>query len=146
MAQAEHLDKGAHPRLVVTSLRAEQWEARSLYEPLYGARGNMENRIKEQQLALFADRPSSEWMRSHPLRLYFSTFAYLLMPGLPRRGLPGTEMAQAQGQTIRRKLLKIGAQIHVTVRRVWLSLAAGYPFVDIFAQVYGNLRSVPAPT
>jgi hypothetical protein len=85
----------------------------------------MENRIKEQQLALFADRTSTELMRSNQLRLYFSTFAYQLLQGLRRLGLKGTEMAQAQCQTIRLKLLKIGAQIRVTVRRVYLSLATG---------------------
>lgn len=146
VAKAEHLEKGANPRFVVTSLSAEQVEARSLYEQLYCARGEMENRIKEQQLALFADRTSTELMRSNQLRLYFSTFAYLLLQGLRRLGLAGTEMAQAQCQTIRLKLLKIGAQIRVTVRRVWLSLAAGYPFASIFIQVYQNLRSVAAPT
>ncbi len=145
VAKAEHLDKGANPRFVVTSLSAGQREARTLYEELYCARGNMENRIKEQQLALFADRTSTELMRSNQLRLYFSTFAYLLMQGLRRLGLKGTEMAQAQCQTIRLKLLKIGAQIRITFRKVWLSLAAGYPFADIFAQIYTNLRGTRAP-
>ncbi len=145
VAKAEHLDKGANPRFVVTSLSAERMEARALYEELYCARGDMENRIKEQQLALFADRTSTELMRSNQLRLYFSTFAYLLMQGLRRLGLQGTEMAQAQCQTIRLKLLKIGAQIRVTVRKVWLSLAAGYPFADIFAQVFTNLRAARSP-
>jgi hypothetical protein len=141
VAKAEHVDKGVNPRFVVTSLSAEQFQARALYEELYCARGEMENRIKEQQLALFADRTSTEWMRSNQLRLYFSTFAYQLMQGLRRFGLKGTEMAQAQCQTIRLKLLKIGAQIRVTVRRVFFSLAAGYPFREIFAQVYANLTS-----
>lgn len=139
IAKAEHLQKGANPRFVVTSLSAEQFVAQRLYEEVYCARGEMENRIKEQQLALFADRTSTELMRSNQLRLYFSTFAYQLMQGLRRLGLQGTEMAQAQCQTIRLKLLKIGAQIRVTVRRVCLSLAAGYPFREIFARVYANL-------
>jgi len=141
VAKAEHLDKGANPRFVVTSLAAEQFPTRALYEELYCARGDMENRIKEQQLALFADRTSTELMRSNQLRLYFSTFAYQLMQGLRRLGLRGTEMAQAQCQTIRLKLLKIGAQIRISVRRVSLALAAGYPFRAIFAQVYTNLMS-----
>ena len=144
VAKAEHLEKGANPRFVVTSLSAEKMEARALYEELYCARGEMENRIKEQQLALFADRTSTEWMRSNQLRLYFSTFAYQLMQGLRRLGLKGTEMEQAQCQTIRLKLLKIGAQIRVTVRRVWFSLAEGYAFAKVFAEVYRNLRSIPA--
>jgi hypothetical protein len=141
VAKAEHLEKGANPRFVVTSLSAAQFAAQALYEEFYGARGEMENRIKEQQLALFADRTSTELMRSNQLRLYFSTFAYQLMQGLRRLGLKGTEMAQAQCQTIRLKLLKIGAQIRVTVRRVGLSLAAGYPFREIFARVYTNLMN-----
>jgi len=139
VAKAEHLEKGANPRFVVTSLAAEQFPTRALYEELYCARGEMENRIKEQQLALFADRTSTELMRSNQLRLYLSTFAYQLMQGLRRLGLKGTEMAQAQCQTIRLKLLKIGAQIRVTVRRICLSLAAGYPFPEIFGKVYANL-------
>ena len=118
--------------------------AQPLYEELYCARGEMENRIKEQQLALFADRTSTGLMRSNQLRLYFATFAYLLLQGLRRLGLRGTEMAQAQCQTIRLKLLKIGAQIRVSVRRVQLSLASGYPFREIFADVYRNLRNGPS--
>jgi hypothetical protein len=141
VAKAEHLDKGANPRFVVTSLGAEQMEARALYEDLYCARGEMENRIKEQQLALFADRTSTELMRSNQLRLYFSTFAYQLLQALRRLGLQGTEMAQAQCQTIRLRLLKIGAQIRVTARRVYFSLATGYPFREVFARVYTNLLS-----
>jgi hypothetical protein len=144
VAKAEHLEKGANPRFVVTSLSAEQMAAQPLYEELYCARGEMENRIKEQQLALFADRTSTGLMRSNQLRLYFATFAYLLLQGLRRLGLRGTEMAQAQCQTIRLKLLKIGAQIRVSVRRVQLSLASGYPFREIFADVYRNLRNGPS--
>ena len=141
VAKAEHLDKGANPRFVVTSLSPEQFPTQALYEELYCGRGEMENRIKEQQLALFADRTSTALMRSNQLRLYLSTFAYQLMQGLRRIGLRGTEMAQAQCQTIRLKLLKIGAQIRVSVRRVYLALAAGYPFREIFARAYANLTS-----
>ena len=142
VAKAEHLEKGPNPRFVVTSLSAERIAAQPLYEELYCARGEMENRIKEQQLALFADRTSTGLLRSNQLRLYFSTFAYALLQGLRRLGLRGTEMAQAQCQTIRLKLLKIGAQIRVSVRRVCLSLASGYPFREIFAEVYRNLQSL----
>jgi hypothetical protein len=141
VAKAEHLEKGANPRFVVTNLSAEQFPMRELYEKLYCGRGEMENRIKEQQLGLFADRTSTELMRSNQLRLYFSTFAYQLMQGLRRVGLKGTPMAQAQCQTIRLKLLKIGAQIRVTVRRVLFCMAGGYPFGEIFARVYRNLMS-----
>ena len=140
VAKAEHLDKGANPRFVVSSLSVAQMEARALYEELYCGRGEMENRIKEQQLALFADRTSTSLLRSNQLRLYFSSFAYCLLQALRRLGLRGTEMAQAQCQTIRLKLLKIGAQIRITVRKVWVSLAGGYPYAALFTQVYGNLR------
>jgi hypothetical protein len=87
----------------------------------------MENRIKEQQLALFADRTSTSWMRSNQIRLYFSSIAYCLMQALRRLGLAGTEMAKAPCQTIRLRLLKIGAQVRITVRKIWISLAVGHP-------------------
>jgi hypothetical protein len=140
VAKAEHLDKGANPRFVVTSISSERMGARTLYEDLYCSRGEMENRIKEQQLWLFADRTSTGKMRANQLRLYFSSVAYLLMQALRRLGLKGTQMARAQCQTIRLKLLKIGAQVKVTVRKVWISLAGGYPYADLFAEVCNNIR------
>lgn len=139
VAKAEHLAKGSNPRFVVTSLSAQQGEARRLYEAIYCARGDMENRIKEQQLALFADRTSSTKMQANQLRLWFSTLAYLLIHQLRRLGLKGTALSQAQCDTIRLKLLKIGAQVKITVRRIVLSLASGYPYERIFAQAYDNL-------
>ena len=142
IAKAEYLEKGANPRFVVTSLSPAAWAARALYEDLYCARGEMENRIKEQ-LMLFADRTSTAFLRSNQIRLYFSAAAYLLMQALRRLGLRGTELAQAQCATIRLKLLKIGALIRVTVRRVWLSLAEGYAYARLFAQVYAQLRALP---
>lgn len=141
MAKAEHLEKGSNPRFVVTSLSAEHWPAQVLYEQLYCARGEMENRIKEQ-LMLFADRTSTAFLRSNQTRLYFSSVAYLLMHALRRLGLRGTELAQAQCATIRLKLLKIGARIRVTVRRVWISLAEGYASATLFARVYAQLRTL----
>jgi len=141
VAKAEHLDKGSNPRFVVTSMQVERMEARALYEQLYCARGDMENRIKEQQLWLFADRTSAGKMRANQIRLYFSSAAYLLMQALRRLGLRGTQMATAQCNTIRLKLLKVGAQVKVTVRKVWISLAGGYPYVDIFYQVFRNLKA-----
>ncbi|HEY7616403.1 MAG TPA: IS1380 family transposase, partial [Terriglobales bacterium] len=115
IAKAEHLEKGSNPRFIVTSLSGAEWrEGKRLYEEFYCARGEMENRIKEQQLALFADRTSTAFLRSNQLRLYFSSIAYCLLQALRRLGLRGTEMAKAQCQTIRLKLLKIGAQIRVT--------------------------------
>ena len=106
-------------------------------------RGEMENRIKEQQLALFADRTSTGTLRGNQIRLYFSSFAYLLMAALRRLGLKGTELARAQGQTIRLKLLKIGALLRVTARKVWVSIAESYPYAAVFGQVYRNLKAVP---
>ena len=142
VGKAEHLEKGSNPRFVVTSLGPQAWEARRLYEELYCARGEMENRIKEQ-LSLFADRTSTALLRSNQTRLYFSSVAYLLMEALRRLGLKQTELAEAQCVTIRLKLLKIGAQIRITVRKVWVSLAGGYPYVDSFRQVYAQLRTTP---
>ena len=144
IAKAEHLEKGSNPRFVVTTLKEEDWSAQALYEKLYCARGEVENRIKEQ-LMLFADRTSTAFLRSNQIRLYFSSAAYLLMQALRRLGLRGTELAQAQCATIRLKLLKIGALIRITVRKVWLSLAGGYPYVDLFRQVYAQLRAAPLP-
>jgi hypothetical protein len=142
VAKAEHLEKGENPRFVVTSLTAEEWPASALYEELYCARGDMENRIKEQ-LMLFADRTSTAYLRSNQLRLYFSSVAYVLLQMLRRLGLAGTELAKAQCATIRLKLLKIGALMRISVRKVWVSLAGGYPYVALFRQVYEKLRAVP---
>jgi len=147
IGKAEHLAKGSNPRFVVTSLSAQRYPARFLYEKIYCARGDMENRIKEQQLALFADRTSSSRMKANQLRLWFSTAAYLLIHQLRRLGLKNTSMAKAQCHTIRLKLLKIGAQIKISVRRTLISLASGYPYEKIFAQVYQNLiRAGPVLT
>lgn len=138
-AKAEHIDGKENPRFVVTSLASEEWGAQALYETLYCARGDMENRIKEQ-FSLFADRVSTETMRANQMRLYLSTMAYVLVSGLRRLGLKATELAQAQVSTIRTKLLKIGAQIRVTVRKVWVSMASSYPWQDLYQQVWTNLR------
>jgi len=142
VAKAEHLEKGANPRFVVTSLSTEAWEARRLYEELYCARGEMENRIKEP-LMLFADRTSTAWMRSNQIRLYFSSIAYLLMEALRRLGLKGTALAQAQATTMRLKVLRIGALIRVTVRKVWIALAGGYPYQEVWASIWAQLQQVP---
>ncbi len=142
VAKAEYLEKGENPRFVVTSLSTEAWPAQALYEEHYCARGDMENRIKEQ-LMLFSDRTSTHYLRSNQLRLYFSSIAYVLLQMLRRLGLEGTELAKAQCSSIRLKLLKIGALIRITVRKVWISLAGGYPYVALFQQVYEKLRAVP---
>lgn len=139
VAKAEHLAKGPNPRFVVTSLSPERFEARALYEDLYCARGEMENRIKEQQLCLFADRTSCHTMRANQLRLWLSSVAYVLLQALRQHGLRDTPLAAARCDTIRLKLLKIGALVHVTVRRVWFRLAESYPYQGLFAQVFENL-------
>jgi hypothetical protein len=141
VGKAEHLEKGANPRFVVTTLSAEAVPAATLYEKEYCARGEMENRIKEQQRCLFADRTSCHTMRANQLRLWFSSVAYTLLQALRRLGLADTPMAEAQCDTIRLKLLKIGAQIRVTVRKIWISLAEGYPYESLFRQVYRNVLS-----
>jgi len=146
VGKAEHLAKGSNPRFVVTSLSAEELDARALYEDTYCARGEMENRIKEQQLYLFADRTSCATMRANQLRLWLSSVAYTLMTTLRQFGLQGTEMARARCDTIRLKLLKLGAVVRTTVRRVWLSLSESCPYQRVFAQVVENLRRwLPPP-
>ena len=140
VGKAEHLAKGANPRFVVTSIDAEVIDAQTLYEKAYCARGDMENRIKEQQLCLFADRTSAATMRANQLRLWFSSVAYTLMTALQRLGLQGTDLAKAQCDTIRLRLLKIGAVVRVTTRKVWVALAEGYPYQRLFTQVYTHLR------
>ena len=139
VAKAEYLQKGENPRFVVTSLPAESWEAAALYEKTYCARGEMENRIKEQ-LSLFADRMSTESLRSNQLRLYFSSLAYVLIHALRRLGLAGTDWAQAQVHTLRLRLLKIAAEVRLSVRRVSVSFSNAYPWKDIFATAWAALR------
>jgi len=151
IGKAEHLRQGSNPRFIVTSLGAQPAEssygldARALYEQLYCARGDMENRIKEQQLALFADRTSAATMRANQLRLWFASIAYTLLAALRRLGLEGTALAQAQCQTIRLKLLKIGALIRVTCRKVWVSLSQSYPYQALFARAWANLARAGPP-
>jgi hypothetical protein len=139
VAKAEHLAKGANPRFVVTSLSVEDRAAQPLYEEDYCGRGEMENRIKEQQLHLFADRTSARTMRANQIRLFCSSIAYVLLEALRRLGLAGTELAEAQCQTIRLKLLKIGALVRVTVRKVWVRLSSSSPYAEVFRRVHANL-------
>ncbi len=143
IGKAEHLEKGANPRFVVTSIAAERLDARALYEDEYCARGEMENRIKEQQLYMFADRCSAGTLRANQQRLWFSAVAYVLMHALRRLGLKGTSLEKAQCHTIREKLLKIGTHIRVTVRKVWVWLSRGCPYARVFAQVFQNLHGPP---
>jgi len=139
VAKAEYLDKGENPRFIVTSLSADKWAAQDLYQKFYCARGEMENRIKEQ-MCLFADRLSTDEMRGNQLRLYFSALAYTLVEALRRLGLKGTEWAEAQVDTIRRKLFKIGAIVELSVRRIVLRMSSAYPWKDIYARAYQALR------
>jgi len=146
VAKAEQLTAGTadeagktNPRFVVTSLPVTAVDARTLYEDLYCARGEMENRIKEQQLMLFADRTSAATLRANQLRLYLSSVAYLLLHALRRLALVGTALAHAQCQTIRLTLLKIGARVRITVRHVWLALASGCPHAALFARIHATL-------
>jgi len=139
VGKAEYLDKGANPRFVVTSLSIKEMAPRSLYEDCYCARGDMENRIKEQQLDLFADRTSTHALRSNQIRLYLSSIAYCVLVALRRLALVGTEMAKAQCGTIRLRLLKIGAQVRITARKIWISMAAGHPAAAVFAAAHQRL-------
>jgi hypothetical protein len=143
IGKAEYLAQGANPRFVVTSLSAGAWGARELYEGQYCSRGEMENRIKEQQLDMFADRTSTATMKANQIRLWLSAIAYSLVNDLRVLGLKGTQMAQATCGTIRTRLLKIGALIRVSVRRVLIHLASSCPQQDVFAKALMNLRQRP---
>ncbi len=146
VGKAERLIGKANPRFVVTSLSKEEADAKKLYEEIYCARGDMENRIKEQQLDMFADRTSCHSMRANQLRLYFSTVAYMLINEFRRSGLRGTHMARAQAGTIRTRLLKIGAIVKVSVRRVHVALSSVYPKKELFALALANIQAAhPAP-
>ena len=145
VGKAEYLQKGPNPRFVVTSIPPEQMGAQELYEELYCARGEMENRIKEHQTQLFSTRTSTHWMESNQLRLWFSSVAYTLMHLLRTYGLEDTELESAEPETIRRRLLKIGALLSVTVRRVWISLSSSFPLREVFRQAHRKLeRAQPA--
>ena len=143
IGKAEHLDKGSNPRFIVSSLNATEVDGKTLYERLYCARGEMENRIKECQLDLFADRTSTQTMAANQLRLWFSSFAYVLLSALRRIALPDTELAQATSGTIRLKLLKIGAQVTVSVRRIRIAIASACPYRAEFALAHARLRAPP---
>jgi hypothetical protein len=140
VGKAEQLPGKSNPRFVVTSLPKSRLGARRLYEELYCARGDMENRIKEQQLGMFADRTSCATMRANQLRLYFSTMAYTLVNELRRCGLVGTQMERAQVGTIRCRLLKIGAIVRVSIRRVYVSLSSVYPLKELFIEVLASIK------
>jgi Transposase DDE domain group 1 len=139
VAKAEQIEGKENPRYLVTSLETENWPARKLYEEVYCARGDMENRVKEQ-FSLFAGRVSAATMRANQLRLYLSAAAYVLMSAFRRLALSGTAWARVQCQIIRSQLLRIGAQVRITARKVWVSIASSYPHWRVFAQAYEQLR------
>jgi len=144
IGKAEWTQGGPNPRFVITNLAAEAVAAQSLYEEEYCGRGDMENRIKEQQLDLYADRTSTATLRANQLRLWFSTLAYLLMNQMRQVGLVGTELARATCGTIRLRLLKIGALVRVSARRVLISLSSAYPRPELFGLVAARLRAGPS--
>ncbi|HEV7880974.1 IS1380 family transposase [Bradyrhizobium sp.] len=144
VAKAEWTEGKANPRFVVTSLPVEEIEAKRLYEDVYCARGQAENRIKECQLDLFADRTSAATMAAKQLRRWFSSFAYVLLCGLRRIGLAQTQFARASCGTIRLKLLKIGALVRISVRRVVFAMASGCPWRAEFALAHAALRRAAA--
>lgn len=141
VGKAEHLPDGANPRFVVTTIKRSETGAKKLYEELYCARGNMENRIKEQQMGLFAERTSSHTLRANQLRLWLSSIAYVLMHELRRIGLKDTQFKNAQAWTIREKLLKIGATVTISFRRIKLAMASGYPWKKVFAECLQSLQA-----
>jgi hypothetical protein len=141
VGKAEITERGPNPRFVVTSLSANEIDGKTLYEELYCARGDMENRIKEQQLDLFSTRTSGRLMRVNQMRLWLSSVAYTLIEALRRIALQGTKLTNAYCGTIRLRLLKIGARVRVTVRKVWISLASAHPAEPIFALAHERLRA-----
>jgi hypothetical protein len=140
-SQSDKKEGEANPRFVVTSLSASECEARCLYEELYCARGEMENRIKECQLDLFADRTSAATMRANQLRLYFASMAYVLLCALRRIGLRHTQFAKATCGTIRLKLLKIGASVRTSVRRIKIAMASAFPHRKEFGRACNALAN-----
>ena len=153
IGKAEILSKGENPRFIVTNLPKDGWgnrtqaarfDAAALYEKFYCARGDMENRIKEQQLDLFADRTSTHWMAANQLRLWFSAFAHLLMSRLQAEVLRGTELAVASIGQIRLRLFKIAARLTVSVRRIHIELCSAYPLQALFNLVHKRLGALGA--
>ena len=144
VAKAEWLGDKANPRFVVTSLKPAQYGARALYEELYCARGEMENRIKECQLDLFADRTSAATLSANQLRLWFASMAYVLLCALRRIGLAHTQFAAATCGTIRLCLLKIGAQVRRSVRRLKVAMASAHPWQTEWALAHARLTNAAA--
>jgi hypothetical protein len=154
IGKAEILAQGDNPRFIVTNLPKEGWsdpaqaarfEPAALYEKFYCARGDMENRIKEQQLDLFADRTSTHWLASNQLRLWFSLLAHLIMSTLQAEVLKGTELEAASIGQIRLRLFKIAARLTVSVRRIHIELCSAYPLKALFSLVHQRLGALRTP-
>ena len=140
IGKAEYLSKGANPRFIVTSLTRGQVGPKQLYEKTYCARGDMENRIKEQQLGMFADRTSTATMRANQLRLWIASLAYTLMDELRRVALRDTALAKAQVGTIRTRLLKLSGVVKLSVRRVRIALSSVFPLQAVFERALLNIQ------
>jgi hypothetical protein len=146
VAKAEHISGKANPRFVVTSWPVDRADAATLYEKVYCARGDMENRIKEQQLHLFADRTSAHTMRANQLRLFFSSMAYILLNELRRVGLEGTKLEHAYVGTIRLRLLKVATVVTVSVRRIRLAFSSAFPMWQVLRHAVEKIRrAYPSP-
>lgn len=141
VAKAEWTGGEANPRFVVTSLKSRDCGARRLYEKVYCARGDMENRIRECQADLFADRTSTAKLASNQLRLWFASMAYVLICALRRIALADTQFANASCGSIRLKLLKVGARVMVSVRRIKFAMASGHPWAEEWAQAHRRLTA-----
>jgi len=144
VGKAEQPPGKGNPWFVVTSLKPGDLDTRELYVDLYCARGDMENRSKEQQLALFADRTSRQSLQANQRRLWPCTFAYLLVAGLRRLGLTGSQLEHAQAGTLRTRLLKLEAVINASVRRVVVSLSSVFPLQTVFLNALRTLRTYSA--
>jgi hypothetical protein len=147
IGKAQIMPKGENPRFIVTNLpgnAADHFAARRLYKEFYCARGEMENRIKEQQLDLFSDRTSTGWMASNQLRLWFSTLAHLLVELLRSHGLAGTRLAKATAGTIRQELLKCAAAVKISVRRVYIQMCTSFPLQQLWERAYLRIAALPA--
>ena len=145
VAKAEHLAKGPNPRFVVTSLSVEDRAAQPLYEQDYCGAARWRTGSRSSSCTCSPTGPAPATMRANQVRLFFSSIAYVLLEALRRLGLAGTELAEAQCQTIRLKLLKIGALVRVTVRKVWVKLSSGCPYAEVFRRVHANLARLRPP-
>ena len=145
IGKAELTPKGRNPRFVVTSLD-ESHDSRMIYEEIYCARGECENRIKEQQLDLFSTRTSGHLIHVNQMRLWFSGLAYVLINTLREKVLQDTDLADARCETIRLKLFKVAAKVRVTVRRIWISMASSYPWQTRYRDIWGKLERLTPRT